>query len=313
MKIKYSDIKTLLEDSHQVIGDINQIVFEGVAPIKEAKETHLVWINPSKPDKQELAKYTKAKFIITDSSLDCHNPELAGKVFIIVKDPKLNYLRIVKNFFDHKPAFGIHPTAWIHPEAEIHPETFIGPFVYIGKSKIDAGSVVHGHCHIYDGVTIGKNVIIHAGCVVGSDGYGYARNDRGELEKFPHIGGVVIEDNVDVGANTCIDRGTLGDTIVREGAKIDNLVHIAHNVVVGRHAAVIANAMIGGSTVIGDYGWVAPSVSLMNGINIGFKSTAGLGAVVTKDIPEGETWAGIPARPLDEFIEIQKKLKKLNG
>jgi UDP-3-O-[3-hydroxymyristoyl] glucosamine N-acyltransferase len=145
----------------------------------------------------------------------------------------------------------------------------------------------------------------------GPVGFGYSRNEKGELEKFPHLGGVVIEDDVDIGSNTSIDRGTLGNTLIRQGAKIDNLVHIAHNVVVGKHAAVIAHAMIGGSTVIGDYGWVAPSAALMNGIAIGTYATVGLGAVVTKDIPADETWAGIPARPLKEFSAIQRALKGL--
>ncbi|MFA6455573.1 MAG: UDP-3-O-(3-hydroxymyristoyl)glucosamine N-acyltransferase, partial [Bacteroidota bacterium] len=168
-----------------------------------------------------------------------------------------------------------------------------------------------GQCYIYDNVRIGKNVIIQAGAVIGGDGYGYSRNDKGEFEKFPHVGAVLIEDDVEIGANTCVDRGTLGNTIIREGAKIDNLVHIAHNVTVGKHAAVIAQSMIGGSTVIGDYGWIAPSASLMNGIKIGSKVTVGLGAVVTKNIPDGETWAGVPAQPLRDFVSIQKKLKEL--
>ena len=99
-------------------------------------------------------------------------------------------------------------------------------------------------------MTVGKNVIIHSNTVIGADGFGYQRNKDGSFEKFPHIGGVIIEDHVEIGANTCIDRGALGNTIIRNGAKIDNLVHIAHNVVIGQNTAVIANAMIGGS-----YGW----------------------------------------------------------
>jgi len=147
--------------------------------------------------------------------------------------------------------------------------------------------------------------------VIGADGFGYQRNDKGEFEKFPHIGGVVIKDNVEIGSNTSIDRGALGNTIIEEGAKIDNLVHIAHNVKVGKHSAVIANSMIGGSTIIGDYSWVAPSVCMRDQISTGNNVTIGLGAVVLKSIPEGETWTGSPAKPLAEFLELQKKLKKL--
>jgi UDP-3-O-[3-hydroxymyristoyl] glucosamine N-acyltransferase len=118
----------------------------------------------------------------------------------------------------------------------------------------------------------------------------------------------VIEDRVEIGSNASIDRGTLSNTIIGEGAKIDNLVHIAHNVHIGKHAAVIAHAMIGGSTEIGDYTWIAPSAALMNGLHIGRQATVGLGAVVTKDIPDYETWTGVPAMPLKDFVAIQRKL-----
>jgi len=118
------------------------------------------------------------------------------------------------------------------------------------------------------------------------------------LERFPHIGGVQIEDDVEIGANTCIDRGTLGNTRIRKGAKIDNLVHIAHNVDVGENTAIIANAMIAGSTKIGANTWIAPSACLRDAINIGKDATVGLAALVTKDIPDGELWAGFPARKI---------------
>jgi UDP-3-O-[3-hydroxymyristoyl] glucosamine N-acyltransferase len=131
------------------------------------------------------------------------------------------------------------------------------------------------------------------------------------VTSFPHVGGVEIEDDVEIGANTCIDRGSLGNTIVRRGAKIDNLVHIAHNVVVGRNAFVIANAMIGGSTILGDGSWTSPSATLRDGIRIGDGATVGLGAVVTKSIPDGAVWMGTPARPISEFVAMQKKLKDL--
>lgn len=137
------------------------------------------------------------------------------------------------------------------------------------------------------------------------------RNEKGELEKFPHLAGVIIEDNVDIGSNTSIDRGALSDTIIRQGAKIDNLVHIAHNVIVGRHSTIIANAMIAGSTKIGDFSWVAPSASVLQQLTIGTRVTIGVGSVVTKNVPDEETWTGVPARPLKEFVAIQNKLKNL--
>ena len=144
-----------------------------------------------------------------------------------------------------------------------------------------------------------------------SNGFGYSRNEEFEFEKFPHVGGVIIEDNVEIGANTCIDRGALGNTVIKTGTKIDNLVHIGHNCVIGKHCAIIANSMLGGSVVIKDYSWIAPSASILNQLSIGEKVTIGLGSVVNKSVPDGETWMGVPAKPLKEFADIQKAMKKL--
>jgi UDP-3-O-[3-hydroxymyristoyl] glucosamine N-acyltransferase len=308
---KYSINDLSFLGNYKLIGDPGNKVFTNVRPIDQAEGDSLVWIKPSKANRQELVESTKAKIIISDDSIDFSTTPLAEKCFIVVSDPRLAYLRIVEKLFSSKPEYGVHQTACIHPDAVVHPKTAIGPFTYIGKSTIGEGTVIFGHVHIYDNVTIGKDVIIHAGTVIGADGFGYQRNEAGELEKFPHIGGVLIEDGVEIGSNTCVDKGVLGNTHIKTGAKIDNLVHIAHNVVVGKHSAVIAHAMIGGSTVIGDYSWVAPSAALLNGIKIGDKVTVGMSAVVTKNIPDGETWTGLPARPLDEFVKLQSKLKKL--
>jgi UDP-3-O-[3-hydroxymyristoyl] glucosamine N-acyltransferase len=124
---------------------------------------------------------------------------------------------------------------------------------------------------------------------------------------------VLIEDGVEIGSNTSIDRGTLGDTILRQGARIDNQVHIAHNVIVGRHAAVIANAMIGGSTTIGDGAWIAPSACVRDGLKIGSNALVGLAALVVKDVPDGATVMGAPARPADEQKRLLAAAAKLAG
>jgi UDP-3-O-[3-hydroxymyristoyl] glucosamine N-acyltransferase len=303
------DIKKII-DPLEIVGDKNA-KFNNAKPIDEADKNSIIWIKSDKTNKEEIINSTRASFIITDSSFNRQNISLKEKCIIVTDNPKLTFLRIVQAFFTEKINFGIHPSAIIHQDAKIHKETYIGPHTYIGKCTIGKGTIIYGNCFLYDKVIVGKNVKIHAGTVIGSEGYGYSRNSQGEFEVFPHIGGVIIEDNVDIGANTCIDRGALGNTIIKLGAKIDNLVHIAHNVIVGKHAAVIANAMIGGSVIIDDYAWVAPSASIMNQIHIGEKSTVGLGAVVTKNIPENEVWAGSPAMPIKQLIDIQKKIKSL--
>ena len=305
------DLRPFLEKGDRVVGEPEGKYFTNVQTSQNVRPDSLDWINPTRKNKQEMFENSQAMIVLCDESIEIGETELKARCAVVVKDPKLTFARIVNSLFLEKRPSGIHQTAFIHPEASVDPTAFIGPFTYIGKATVGRNTVIQGNCHVHDQVRIGSNVTINAGTVIGSEGFGYVRNERGELEKFPHLAGVIIEDNVDIGSNTSIDRGSLSHTIIREGAKIDNLVHIAHNVVVGRHSSVIANAMIAGSTKIGDYSWVAPSASVLQQLEIGTWVTIGVGSVVTKNVPDGETWTGVPARPLKEFIAIQNKLKNL--
>ena len=294
-------------ENYKLVGNCKNIHINNARTITSANEHSIVWLKPNHKYSNKLLKNTKAKLIICHTDME---EEGLNKCLVKVEKPKLIFTRVLNHFFVKKQSWGIHPSAIIHEEAILEEPVYIGPNCTIGAVKIGKNSVINGNCVLYDNVTIGSNVIIHAGTVIGADGFGYSRNDSGEFELFPHIGSVIIEDHVEIGSNTCIDRGSLDNTIIKKGAKIDNLVHIAHNVVVGEHSAVIANAMIGGSVKISDYAWVAPSVAIMNQLNIGESATIGLGAVLTKDVPKNEVWVGSPARPLKQFIEIQNKLKK---
>lgn len=298
MKPLYSadDLCRHLKTDYRLVGDARGKKFGNVKPIFEADEFSLVWINPTKAEKQVWAENTKAPIIICDSSLNLEVESFKDKLVVVVPSPKLTFAKIAKVFFGGQIKYERHITSYVHPDADVDPEVYIGPFSYVGRCRIGRGSVIHGHCHLYDGVKVGRNVTIHAGCKIGCDGFGYARDEEGRAEIFPHIGDVVIEDDVDIGANTCIDRGALGSTIIRRGAKIDNLVHIAHNVDIGEDAFVIAQAMIAGSSKVGPKAWIAPSASVTNGIDIGEGATVGLGAVVLKSVPSGETWYGTPAK-----------------
>jgi UDP-3-O-[3-hydroxymyristoyl] glucosamine N-acyltransferase len=302
-------IESINED-HQIDGAQPGKSITNVSTPHSADSNSLIWIKPSN-NNSDLIETTLAGVIICDHQLKPSAEHLLKKCFIRVANPKLAFIRVATALFGEKREPGINPTATIDPKAKIGKDVFIGPNTIVGEAEIGDGTVIAGNCYIGNKVRIGKNVFINARVVMGSEGFGYSRNNEGELEKFPHFGGVIIEDEVEIGANTCVDRGTLGDTLIRQGAKIDNLVHIAHNVVVGKHSLVIANAMVGGSTIIGDESWIAPSVNLMNGIKIGNRTTIGMSALVTKNVPDGETWAGFPACPLDKYVEMQKKLKKL--
>lgn len=221
-------------------------------------------------------------------------------VLIAVANPRLAFARVLAHFFEPAPPVGIDPSAVVALTCEVGRDVFIGPHAYVGASRIGDGCVVHGHCHLYPGVILGNRVTVHAGTVIGSDGFGYEPDARGVLQKFPQLGGVEIEDEVEIGANVTIDRGSLGHTRIRTGAKIDNLAYIAHNAVIGAHAMVKAHACVAGSALIGSGAMLAPHAVVRDKVTVGAGARVGLGAVVVRDVGPGETVAGVPARPFNK-------------
>jgi UDP-3-O-[3-hydroxymyristoyl] glucosamine N-acyltransferase len=302
----------LQNDGHllEIIGDPDRAI-NRVSPLSIAGRGGLTFSRSAAP---ELIKRFRGPLsgatVICPERLDIGDADVT---LIVGDNPRLSFMRAVRTFFAlPAPRPGIHPSATVAPGAIISSKASIGPGVVVGPNcSIGDGSVLHPNVVLYDNVKIGQRVTIHAGSVVGADGFGYERNERGELEKFPHIGGVTIMDDVEIGSNTSIDRGALEDTIICERARIDNQVHIAHNVRVGRDAAVIAQAMIGGSVQIGDRAWIAPSATIMNKADIGPDATVGLGAVVVKAVGAGETVMGSPAVPDHEFREVRAAIKRL--
>jgi UDP-3-O-[3-hydroxymyristoyl] glucosamine N-acyltransferase len=215
-------------------------------------------------------------------------------------------------FLPPGPAAGIHFTAVVDGSARIHPTAHVGAYCHIGADcEVGEGTVLHPHVVLYDRVRIGARCRVNSGTVIGADGFGYERNEAGELEKFPHLGGVIVADDVEIGSNTSIDRGSLGDTVIGARARVDNLVHVAHNVQIGEDCAVIALTMLGGSVRMGAGAWIAPGAVVMNQVAIGARSTVGLGAVVVRNVNEGETVMGAPAQNSSEFKATRAALARL--
>jgi UDP-3-O-[3-hydroxymyristoyl] glucosamine N-acyltransferase len=312
-KYYLEDILPFVKGDYRISGNSQGKYFTHLWNVFEAGPHALVFISSNHNQKQEWANRTKAQIILCDFSIEGCEDLPEGKCFLMVEKPKELYARIGNHLFRKEISYGIHPSAIIHPKASIHVTVAIGPFTYIGESSINEGTVIDGHCYIYDHVKIGKNVRIQAGCIIGAPGFGYQKNDKNEYENFPHVGGVIIEDDVEIGANTCIDKGALGDTRIQSGTKINNLAHIAHNTVIGKKSILNAHVMVCGSVVIGDDCWVAPSAALRDQIRMGSRAKLGMGAVALKDIPDDETWIGVPARPVGPFLEIQKKWEKKEG
>ena len=326
----------------KVIGD-GDLEITGVAGIKSAGEGEITFL--AHPKYETYLSTTGASAIIASYEC-CEN--YSGSV-IVTENPYLAFLKVVRLFdMPHLKKYprGVNNNSFISEKAVIGEDAHIGPFTYVGDdarigdrvtvlpfSYVGEGVQIGDDCLIYPNVTIreysriGNKVIIHAGAVIGSDGFGYAKN--GSIhEKIPQIGIVVIEDEVEIGANSTIDRATTGKTIIRAGSKIDNLVQIAHNVSIGNNSIVAAQSGISGSTELGRNVILAGQSGLVGHISIGDNARVGAQGGVTKSIPPDTSVSGYPAREhsqarkiyactarlpelLKEFRELKKKVERL--
>ena len=239
----------------------------------------------------------------------------ARPVVVRSRNARLAFIRVVAALFaPQPPAAGVHASAWVDPAARLGDGVRLGAGCTVeAGAEVGDRTVLHPGVHVLRGVRLGPDVVVHAGTVLGSDGYGFERDETGALVRFPHIGGVVVEAGAEIGANTCVDRGALDDTWIGPRARVDNLVHVAHNVRIGADAAVIALVMLGGSVVVGERAWIAPGAVIRDGLRIGDDAVVGLGAVVTSDVADGETVLGNPARELATQRALQAALKGLAG
>jgi UDP-3-O-[3-hydroxymyristoyl] glucosamine N-acyltransferase len=295
-KIFLDEILNYLGDKViRVEGQTDEEFIDNLAEVERVNETTLDWINPSKTNKQQIAELSKAHVLLVDESIR----SIAGKVFIRVKNPKVALAEIGNHFFVERPKSGIHHTAIIDPEAMIGKDVCIGAYCVIGKAVIGDGCVFDANVRVYDDVIMGKGCVVKAGAVLGGAGFGYERDADGNKFRFPQIGQLIIGDYVEVGSNTCIDRGALADTVVGDYTKINNLCHIAHNNKIGCNVTITGCVNLSGSNVIDDNVWIAPNSSIRGWVHIGEGAIVGMSAVVVKNIPAHETWIGNPAHKLE--------------
>ena len=319
--LKLEEVAALVQG--ELVGDSSAAI-TGVAGIKEARSGDITFLSSSKylPYLEE----TLASAVIT------HRDVVSHRKFLVRTDNPSKAFTKVASFFmpslESRPA-GIHPTAVVAAGARLGKDVFVGPHAVIeentqvgDRTAIEAGVFIGRDCvigrevRIYPQVSIrekteiGDRVILHSGAVIGSDGFGY-ETVGGVHVKIPQIGSVCIEDDVEIGANVCIDRGRFQKTRIKKGTKIDNLVQIAHNVVVGENSLIISQAGISGSTEVGKDTVIAGQAGLVGHLQLGDGCVVGAGAGVTKSFPEKSVILGSPARPIAEQKKIFALIARL--
>lgn len=311
-----------------------------VMGIEDADSTSVTFIsNPKYIDK---LRTTRAAAVMTDARvLELHAAEFPCPA-LVVENAYVAFaqtLQLIHPAPTHEP--GISPLAFIHPGAAVHPSATVMPFAYVGKATIGAGTVIYPHCFLDDGVSVGErctlyphvilmrgtrvanDVVFQPSAVLGSDGFGYAQDATGMNRKIPQVGNVEVGDDVEIGAFTAIDRAALGTTKIGANTKIDNLVQIAHNVVIGNSVVVCGHAAIAGSSKLEDNVMVGGSSGVGGHMTMHKGSKLSGGSFVMHDIPAGEQWMGMPAMPnskrfrteihyrnLDDHVKLLKQLQK---
>ncbi len=305
-----------------VVGD-EEVEISGVGSIEEARSGEITFI--AHPKYLPKLETTQASAIIVSKEVP-----RGPKPLLCVANPYLAFVKVLHLFFQkvYQPR-GIDPRAWISPTANLGKDLTIYPFVYIGErcqikdrvilypgvyvgedSLIEEDSILYPNVSIYPNTVIGKRVILHSGVVVGSDGFGYVKEGKRNI-KIPQVGRVVIEDDVEIGSNTTIDRATLGATLIRRGVKIDNLVQVAHNVVIGEDSIIVAQVGISGSTKIGSNVTLAGQVGVVDHVEIGDNVIVGAQSGVAYDLAPNQAYTGSPPLPHREFLRAISVFPKL--
>jgi UDP-3-O-[3-hydroxymyristoyl] glucosamine N-acyltransferase len=308
------------------------VVIRGVAAIDDAGPDRITFITDARYARGWNRSEAGAAIVSQDLELD-DDGSRGGRPVIVVADAEQAMIAVLGLFapLETPPDVGIHPHAWVHETAEIGECVRIGPHVSVDRDaflgdgvvlypgvriyagvRVDSGSVLHANVVVRQRCTIGRQVILHQGVAIGGEGFGYRPDPSGSgLVRVPHIGTVVIEDGVEIGSNACVDRAKFGATVIGAGTKIDNLVHIAHNVRIGRCCLIAGQVGFSGSVTVGDGVVMAGQVGIADHICIGDRVVLGAQSGVMNDIPAGETWLGYPASPARDALRQWSAVRKL--
>ncbi|MBL9150349.1 MAG: UDP-3-O-(3-hydroxymyristoyl)glucosamine N-acyltransferase [Phycisphaerae bacterium] len=308
------------------------LVIDGLETVFDARQGQLTFIGDERHAQAWTTCGATAAIVSKKvaKSVTCNGE---SKAIIVVDDADIAMIAVLEDFApaEELPPIGVHPTAAIDPTASIGPGARIGPFVSVGpRSKIGAnvaifagtaiycdvsigdGSVLHANVVVRERCVIGRGVILHGGVQIGSDGFGYRPSPDGRgILKVPHLGNVVIGDAVEIGANSCVDRGKFGATSIGAGTKIDNLVQIGHNCRIGRGCIFSGQVGIAGSTTIGDGALIGGGVGFADHLVIGKGVKVAARSGVMNNIPDGETWGGYPAKEIRRAMQEEIVSSKL--
>lgn len=338
--MKFTALQIASHISGKIEGD-ETVTVNGFSKIEEGEKGYISFL--ANPKYEDHLYTTQASIVVVSNMLELKEP--VKPTLIRVSDPYDSFaklMRIYQNLLS-TAIIGIEQPSFIHPSACLGKDVYIAAFSYIGEdavignntkifphtyignnTKIGDQSTLYAGVKIYNNCVIGNNVLIHAGTVIGGDGFGFAPQTNGTYKKVPQLGNVIVEDYVEIGANVCIDRATMGSTIIRKGSKLDNLVQIAHNVEVGENTVVAAQAGVSGSTKIGNHVTIGGQAGLVGHIHIADGTKINGQSGVSKSIREiNKTVTGSPAFEFSSSMrsqavfrklpELEKKIKELEG
>ena len=300
------NIKSILSSMklrYEIEGDDKKMI-KGVSSITSARSDDLSFCNHDGDKAVELISQSGAGVILCKKSLRGLVKPRRGAQLVFLDNPRYVFVRIANKIFEkQKKMIGISPKAVISKTAKIGARCYVGEYTVIGENcKIGNDTIIYDKVTLVRNCIIGERCVIHSGVTLGDDGFAFERDEK-YLHRFPHFGNVIIGDEVEICANSHIALGSLSDTTIGNGTKIDSLVHISHNVVVGKNCEITAGSVIGGSTKINDSVWIGLNATLKDHVKVGNNAIVASGASVIHDVPSKDIVAGVPAKSIKNKVK----------